>query len=522
MILIRSLLITLVSLLGACASLPPNNQQASYQLHNTENSILAINKSKLKDEHQANDEHTGLMLLGNSDNALVARLALARLAEYSLDVQYYLFHDDLSGRLLIRELLRAADRGVRVRILVDDMAVWGRDHSLAVISAHKNIELRTFNPFVREQLRLTQFVTGLGSVTRRMHNKSFTADNQLSIIGGRNIGDEYFGADAELYFGDLDVMMTNPAAKQVSTEFDLYWNHPLAYPTEILIAEQPSQVELAEMAANLEAFFVEQEQQENKYLVRLKNSGFLSRLESGQAEYYLGKAVVLYDDPDKISSNRDAQSLNLTPKLVAYLSAVDTELVVISPYFIPGKVGVQFFSQLVKRGVTVRILTNSLMSNDVPIVHSGYVKYRKKLLKAGVKLYEIDKALLEKNWVRQKNQFPRDGTGSSKSSLHAKYFILDREKAFIGSLNLDPRSVTENTEIGVVLDAPKLAAELAKDFDEFIQQIAFEVKLQDGDVQWHGRERDGTPKTFHEEPYSTWWDRFSIGVMKWLPVESQL
>jgi putative cardiolipin synthase len=143
MILVRSLLITLISLLGACASLPPNDQQASYQLYNTENSILAINKSKLKGEHQANDEYTGLMLLGNSDNALVARLALARLAEYSLDVQYYLFHDDLSGRLLIRELLRAADRGVRVRILVDDMAMWGRDHSLAVISAHKilNCEL---------------------------------------------------------------------------------------------------------------------------------------------------------------------------------------------------------------------------------------------------------------------------------------------------------------------------------------------------------------------------------------------
>lgn len=516
------LFIILISFLSACASLPPNDQQPSYQLNGTENSPLAINKSKSKRNSNASDENTGMLLLGDSDNALVARLALARVAEQSLDVQYYLFHDDLSGRLLIRELLRAADRGVRVRILVDDMNMSGRDHGLAVISAHNNIELRIFNPFIRGQSRLVQLITGLGSVTRRMHNKSFIADNQVAIVGGRNIGDEYFGADAEVYFGDLDVMMTNPAAREVSTEFDLYWNNPLAYPAEILIKEKPSQLALKQMDSELEAFIVKQLKLGNKYLTRLKNDDFVSRLKSGKTEYYWGKAEVLYDDPDKIRANRDQKSLNLTPKLLTYFSSLKSELVIISPYFVPGTSGVQFFSQLVERGVKVKILTNSLMSNDVPIVHSGYVKYRKKLLEAGITVYEIDKALLEKDWVRQKSEFPGDGIGSSKASLHAKYFILDRTQAFIGSLNVDPRSIVENTEIGVVIDAPELALQLAEDFDEFVKEIAFQVKLKDGNIEWHGRKRDGTLKVFHNEPYSTWWDRFSVAVMRLLPVELQL
>jgi putative cardiolipin synthase len=276
------------------------------------------------------------------------------------------------------------------------------------------------------------------------------------------------------------------------------------------------------MSSELEVFIVKQLKLGNKYLARLKDDDFLSRLKSGKIEYYWGRAEVLYDDPDKIRTDRDNKSLNLTPKLLTYFSAVKSELVVISPYFVPGKSGVQFFSQLVERGVRVKILTNSLMSNDVPIVHSGYVKYRKKLLEAGITLFEIDKALLETDWVRQKSEFPGDDIGSSKASLHAKYFILDRAQAFIGSLNVDPRSIVENTEIGVVIDAPELALQLAEDFDEFVKEIAFEVKLKDGKLAWYGRERDGTPKIFHNEPYSTWWDRFSVGVMKWLPVELQL
>lgn len=517
----RWILLVISVLLTACASLPENNQQiSSYALDDNLDTSFAKSIHKRRMDMGINDDETGILLLGDGVDAFIARIILARYAEKTLDVQYYLYHSDLSGGLLTAELWKAAERGVRVRLLLDDMDMVGKDQNLSILGAHKNIQIRLFNPFVRGKNRTGQFITGFGSVTRRAHNKAMIADNLMGIVGGRNIGDEYFSANPNLAFGDLDVALTNPAAQEVSQAFDLYWNNSLAYPIETLVNTPPTEKDLENVEGIINAFY--EENKDSEYLVRLENSELLRHAREGTMRYHWGKSEVLYDHPDKLSSSRDKTEFHLGPKLSPYISSVQNELLVISPYFVPGKEGVEFFKALEERGVEVRILTNSLMSNDVPIVHAGYSRYRKKLLEAGVELFELDKSILGNQYTRDKSRKTREGSKGSKASLHAKYFVMDRETAFIGSLNLDPRSVIENTEIGVIISQPDLASELAVNFDTKIRDVAFELELDDGDVTWKKRHSDGTTQHFDKEPYSSWWDRFSVGFMRLLPGESQI
>ncbi len=515
----RPLLLAAV-FLASCASLPDNtNREASYALEDTDSTTLGVSVDTRRASVNPEPDYSGMILLPDGVDAMVARLVLATLAEKSLDVQYYLYHSDLSGKLLTTTLYHAAERGVRVRLLLDDMDMAGKDHDLAVLNAHENIQIRIFNPFIRGKSRTGQFFTRLGDVTRRAHNKAFIADNQVGIIGGRNIGDEYFDANPNMAFGDLDVAISKPAVKEISTEFDLYWNSHLAYPVERLVEKEVNDEELQKVADMFEEFEIAH--QDNEYVHRLKNSGIIDRAKNGQTQYHFGDVDIIYDAPEKISESREKTKYHLGPQLVPHLEAVDQELMVISPYFVPGKAGVAFFADMEARGVDVKIVTNSLMSNDVPIVHSGYSRYRKKLLEAGVELYEVDSKILKKGFERDKTSETRGGVKGSKASLHAKYFVMDREAAFIGSLNLDPRSFTENTEIGAVIQSKDLSRVLAEGFDENILKIAFELKLKDGDLVWHKHTDDGI-ETFTKEPHSSWWDRFSVGFMRILPVESQL
>jgi len=532
----RFFLFSVVLLITSCASLPDNSQrQASYALNPEATAVSVLGKgvSRQREQSEVDDaEQSGMLLLGDGQEALIARAALARQAERTLDVQYYLFHEDLSGGVLSYELWQAAERGVRVRVLLDDLSLGGRDDALATLNAHPNVNVRLFNPFIRGKSRTGQLLSRFGSVTRRMHNKAFIADNQLAIIGGRNIGDEYFGANPNMAFGDLDVMLTNPAAQSVSEEFDLFWNSDLSYPVETLAAHQPSAEELKSVADKLKDFVYQQENAD--YLQALKNNNAVDQVRKGSRELFWGKATILSDDPEKISADRDSNEFHLTTKLSPYITGVQKELIVISPYFVPGKEGMELFRALRDKGIEVKILTNSLASNDVPIVHSGYVTYRKRLLKMGVELYEVDKTALGSGFKRHKSGKTREGVKGSKASLHAKYFVMDRQRAFIGSLNMDPRSVVENTEIGAVIESEKMALALAEDFDKNILNIAFELHLEDGNVVWqrHGNtsgNKDDDNKgdengdeILYKEPHTTWWDRFSVTMMRLLPAESQL
>ena len=502
---------------GGCASLPDNTDRTvSHAYTHTTDTFFGLN---LMAKKAANPGKSGFVLLGSGLDAFVARAVLAHVAEKSIDAQYYLFHNDLTGKLFMDQLLNAADRGVRVRLLVDDMGLEGRDLGAAALDSHPNMEVRIFNPFSRKTSRIVQFVTRLGSVTRRMHNKSFTVDNQVTILGGRNIGDEYFEAEPDLAFADLDVMAVGPVVSKVSGSFDKYWNNALAYPASTIAERLPT---AAETEHSLQAFneFIAG-QIDSPYLQALKNSDFAARLREDRLRFYWGSAEVVYDQPEKITLDRSQTDYHLSTQLRPYFNAIENELLLFSPYFVPGKEGTAFLTGLAQRGVRVRVLTNSLSSTDVGLVHSGYIKYRNKLLSGGVELYELNKKLTREQRKQKKGQ-----EGSSKASLHTKSFVFDRERVFIGSLNLDPRSITENTEIGVVLSSTEMAEEMSTWFDENIEQVAFRLELKkgksgSGKVLWHGFE-NGKPRTFTVDPYTSLWRRFGVSLMSLLPIESQL
>lgn len=507
----------LISVLSSCASLPENTGRTeSYVFTDTQDTMLGRDARADLAKATAKD---GFVLLGSGLDAFVARAALAEVAERSIDVQYYLYHNDLVGKLFTGFLWKAAERGVRVRILVDDMGLDGRDEGIIALDSHPNIELRIFNPFDRDIGRGVQFVTGLGSVTRRMHNKSFTVDNVMTIVGGRNIGNEYYDADPTLEFADLDVLAIGSVVNEVSNSFDMYWNSSLAYPAKTIIKKRPSEDELQRLEEKLIEFM--EEQQTSNYMTALLNSDLSNKFRDNDVSYYWGDAAVVVDHPDKISSSRDASELHLMTQLAPYFESIEKELIIISPYFVPGHEGVRFFKSLTDKGVRVKILTNSLSSNDVGIVHAGYARYREDLLRNGVELYEMNKKL-----TRAQRKEKKGVGGSSKASLHAKVFVLDRKQVFIGSLNLDPRSFYENSEIGLVVDSTEIAEGMAENFDRDIKQHTFTLELkkdEDGyeELLWHGYE-NGEPVTFDVDPYTGFWRRFGVGFMGILPIESQL
>ena len=437
---------------SGCATLPDNtDRRESRAFADTSGTYLG---RQIADELAAHPGKSGFIPLASGLDAFVARAVLSIQAEKSIDAQYYLFHDDLTGMLFLDQLIKAADRGVRVRLLVDDMDLAGRDLGAAMLDSHPNMEVRLFNPFSRETGRITQFVTRLGSVTRRMHNKSFTVDNQVTILGGRNIGDEYFEAQPDLAFADLDVLAVGPVVARVSTSFDKYWNSELAYPATTIAKRQPSEAEAKQIMAGFKAFIAKQA--DAPYLQALRNSDLAIRMREDRLESFWGNADLVYDQPEKILHKKDKTEYHLAPQLEPYFEEVAKELLLFSPYFVPGKEGTAFLTELASKGVRVKILTNSLSSTDVGIVHSGYMKYREALLRGGVELYELNKKLTRAQRKQKKGQ-----EGASKASLHTKSFVFDREKVFIGSLNLDPRAIVENTEIGVVISSVDLAREMS-------------------------------------------------------------
>ena len=504
-------------LIGGCATLPKDYERPeSYAYTNTDDTLLG--KARLH-ERSAHPGKSGFLPIGNGLDAFVARALLAQSAERSIDAQYFILQSDLIGRLFVHQLLKAADRGVRVRLLVDDWELKGRDLGAAALDSHPNIEVRIFNPFSRKTGRTSQLLTRFGSVTRRMHNKSFTVDNQATILGGRNIGSEYFEAHSKLIFSDLDVLIIGPVVKEVSASFDQYWNSELVYPASVLKGKPPTAQEIKEMRQRLNEFVVQQA--DSAYLKALRNSNFANKIRKNQVRYHWSEAKVIYDQPEKIEHDFSKSEFHLLPKLRPYLEGINEELIILSPYFVPGKSGVAFFRKLRERGVRVRILTNSLSSTDLGIVHAGYAKYRKDLLRVGVELYEMNMKFTGKERKEKEGKH-----GSYKAALHAKSFVFDRKQVFIGSLNLDPRAVFHNTEIGVILTSKEMANDLGDRFDQNIQQVAFRLELHTDEVgyekiRWHGLE-DGKKRVFNVDPYTNFWRRFGIGFMGLLPIESQL
>ncbi len=514
----RMIAVIFVINLGACASLPENTgRPESHVYDDTQGTTLGRTFDRRSQGHTG---ESGFYLLGNGLDAFVARAGLANIAERSIDTQYYMIHNDVVGSLFIDNLYNAAERGVRVRLLIDDIDQGGRDIGAAILDAHPNIEVRIFNPFGRNTGRTIQFITGFGKQTRRAHNKSFTVDNQATILGGRNIGDEYFNADPELAFADMDVLSIGPVARDVSRSFDLYWNSELAYPISTLVEDLPTDEEAAQRKEQFDEFVAQQ--YESEYMQHLRDSDLAKRIREHSAKYFWGVGEVVSDDPAKLTHDTSVSKYRLAEQLRPYMEGVETELLILSPYFVPGKSGVAFLKNLRDKGVRVRILTNALSSTDVSAVHAGYSRYRKALLRMGVELYEFNKNLS----AEQRKVMKQGGIGSSKASLHAKSFVLDRKQVFIGSLNLDARSIIQNTEIGVVIESTELAERLIDGFDKKIDQVAFRLELQRDDqghehIIWHGL-IDSTQQTLHVDPYTSFWKRIGVGFMRMFPIESQI
>jgi cardiolipin synthase C len=503
-------------LVSGCASLPANIERSeSHALSGTETTRLGqIAQPMLK----AHPGESGFRPLRSGVDALLARMVLAQAAERTLDVQYYIWHDDLTGRLFADALLRAADRGVRVRVLLDDVGTRANDETLLTLDAHPNIEIRLFNPVATRSFRNLGMLTDYSRVNRRMHNKSFIADDQRAILGGRNIGDEYFEAQSEVAFGDLDVLTVGPDVSEVSEAFDLYWNAPASYPISALLGRSGETANLDAMRTKLAAFV--ESQRDSPYVTRAR-SELAELMSMGSNSFYWGKADLLYDDPAKISRAPEDTEGHLLPQFAKFDSPVQHELLIVSPYFVPGDTGVAWLDKLVKRGVRVTVLTNSLAATDVGAVHAGYQRYRKALLEAGVRLYELKPEAIEHE--REKRG---GGISGSRASLHAKTFVFDRRAVFIGSLNLDPRSIQLNTEIGLVCESAPLAGDLAGTIEQNLDQIAWRLELI-GDasgnkrIAWVETGADGV-RQLTEEPEVSTWRKFSVWFLGLLPIESQL
>jgi putative cardiolipin synthase len=461
----------------------------------------------------SNPGQSGFHLLIDGFDALAARLRLAAVAERSIDAQYYLITDDPVGYVFIGALLSAADRGVRVRLLLDDIQTKGYDAGMAALDSHPNFEVRIFNPFAGRGSRVWDGLSDFGRINRRMHNKSFTADNQITIIGGRNIAAEYFGGRKDVNFGDVDVMSIGPVVSDVSAMFDTYWNDPAAAPVPAF-ARMPD--DPAAALERLRATIAEK-------TAAIRESQYADAVRTEYAAYGAADTELFswapyrlaWDAPEKARRAADEDSRSIVKTLAAAVGSAERELVVISPYFVPRKSGIEYLRRLRERGIAVTVITNSLAANNHAIVHAGYAPSRKPLLELGVKLYEVraDRAVAG---------VERGGAGASLSTLHTKAFIVDRDELFIGSFNWDPRSVNLNTELGVIIESPELAGAARDRVDEFLGGRAYEVILDDrGRVRW--LDRSGyEERILDKEPNTGWWRRFSTGFMRILPVRGQL
>ncbi len=461
-------------------------------------------------------DHSGFYPLTDGIDAFSARLLMAERAEKSIDAQYYLIKKGLTGSAFIRALLRAADRGVRVRLLVDDIFTGGYDAGMAGLDSHPNFEIRVWNPFARRSLRFIDGITNLRRVNRRMHNKSFTVDNQVTLIGGRNISDEYFGAKRDEKFGDLDVVGIGPVVNDVSMMFDSYWNHARAAPIAAF-AKMPSDP-IAELERVRE--ILEKNQQEITKTVyaealNVQVLEYIDDIDGNDINFVWAPYKLVFDSPDKTFKSKAKEADSIKTPLRESLLAAKSEMLIVSPYFIPGRSGIEAFSEVQARGIQVTIITNSLASNNQLIVHGGYAPSRIPLLKSGVKIYEMrdDADVSGAQLV---------AASGAKATLHTKAFIVDRKEIFIGSFNFDPRSININTELGVIIQSPEIAGPLADRVDAALAEQTWELFLENGRLRWRGVDDDGNEIIEKREPQTSWWTRFKAGFARILPIRGQL
>ena len=462
---------------------------------------------------RAMSAESGFVALREGREAFAARYVLIEAAERTLDVQYYIWHDDMAGGLLLDALLRAAARGVRVRLLLDDNNTKGLDALLAAVDSHDGVEVRLFNPFRHRRWRVIDYVTDFARLNRRMHNKSLTADGRVTVVGGRNVGDEYFDVGHDVMFVDLDVLAIGPVVDDVSRDFERYWTSEAARPA----SETLPPIDASTVREQCEAVARWRDDPDaHSYTSAVATIPLVRELLGGTLPVQWAVATMISDDPMKVLGSVNEQELVFT-RLKAFIGMPTTALRLISPYFVPGRNGVEYLAQLAARGVHIQILTNSLEATDVAAVHAGYAKRRRPLLRAGIGLFELRRDEAAPSPAKLRSGV--GSMGSSGSSLHAKTLAVDDARVFVGSFNLDPRSARLNTELGFLIDSPVLAREIATAFAERIPRRAYRLGLADGSrVEWEDR-RDGDTRIFTSEPGARLWQRTIVSLLSLLPIE---
>ena len=452
---------------------------------------------------------SGFRLLVDDADALASRIDSIDRAHKTVDLQYYIFEADVTGRLVAQHLLAAADRGVRVRILLDDLRAQDADMLFDALDAHARIEVRKFNPFLTHDpswlTRIGQLAIDGRRLNRRMHNKSFIVDDEVAIIGGRNIGDAYFDAGDDMHFRDLDALAVGPIVQRIAQAFDIYWNDAATYP----LVAPGSDKDGPGALVRLRAQFAAKPAHPRDRVLR-------KPLQEDTTQWYWGAAQILVDRPAQVEpdkTDRDARtSLRMVAQLKARLGTAQQQVLLVSPYFIPNARDLNFFRTLAQRGVALKVLTNSLAATDEPLVFAGYSRYRLPMLQQGAALYELRPQ-------SGRPQATARGT-SSGVSLHAKVFVIDRRYVYIGSMNLDHRSAVLNTELGVMVDSPALAAALANYFERAtMPNISFRLALDppgpDSEaMRWSWIGADGEQRSDRSDPEVPAWRRGQIAVLR--------
>lgn len=504
-----ALLATLLLSLAACVSVP-------FDYPKTESSALPADPQTQIGQwvlqwEQENPGKSGFIGLSNGTEALGARLRLMASAEKSIDAQYFILKRDRASALFTGKMLRAADRGVKVRLLIDDIFSPDLDRPLTLLDLHPNIEVRLFNPMSRQSFKYWSYLWTFERANRRMHNKSFTVDSGMSIVGGRNIGEEYFQLKDNIIFEDYEVLALGPVVDQINDGFDAFWNSELAVPVKAFnIRVNPAELDewrdfIAEKA----------NESENGIYAQAVNSTLLKSIREGEVSPVAANAEMVTDTPDKLTGPvGDRETATLAVEIAERIRETDTELLIVTPYFIPQKSGTQLMEKLLARGVRITVVTNSLAATNHVAVHSGYARYRKRLLQAGAEIYETRADFIGKDtdW----------GHKPEGVTLHSKASVFDRDTIFIGSLNFDPRSFLLNSEMGLFIEDPDIGGVFAERLLAGLPRVTYRVDLDEkGKLRWT-YDYDGEREVLHAEPQASWGRRFMARFYGLLPIEGQL
>ena len=527
-LLLMSCLLVVMTLTG-CATLPPGAnfpKEASTALAQPEQTKLGEHFSNVVIAHAG---QSGFRIIPAGADGFLTRMQMINSAERTLDLQYFIFRGDNTGRLLTNAVLHAADRGVRVRILIDDGETIEGDNQIIALEAHRSVEIRIFNPFAYRghvmAFRAIEYSFNISRLDYRMHNKLLIVDNAVALIGGRNIGDQYFQVMPDSQFADDDVLTVGPITQKLSASFDEFWNSTLSIPAKALSEQQTSHAALAEHREDLSAQQAQMKDDGVDYLKRVASGEPLNGILSGRLPLIWANAQLISDSPDKREVENGSMVGRLMHRSVAEAAqATQSELLMITPYLIPGKEGMQLFDDLRHRGVRVRILTSSLESSTVLLAQSGYMHYRLPLLESGVALYEIRSLLGNTQGSGQTKAISRYGN----YSLHAKLFVFDRKRLFIGSMNFDQRSMHLKTEIGVIIDSPELAQQVVARFEAMTQPAnAYQLTLHPdasgtaGSITWRTQE-DGIAVEYDSEPARSTWQKLMVNILTLLPFDKEL